>query len=74
MTTTNHSFTSSGLTSIMVLDFSSSTLLSRRRLVPPHLHYRVGATSTYEYSVGRVPGIGRNDKGEQESDDKDLKG
>ena len=72
MTTTNHSFTSSGLTSIMALGFSSSTPLNRRRSVPPHLRHRVGGTSTYGYSVGRVPGIVRDDEGEQESDDKDL--
>ena len=74
MITTNHSFTSSGLTSIMVLGSSSSTPLSRRRSVPSHLRHRVGGTSTYGYSVGRVPGIVRDDEGEQESDDEDLGG
>ena len=52
-------------------------LLSRRRSVLPHLHYRIGGTSTYKlkgYSIGRVLGMIRDDKGEQESDDKDLGG
>ena len=77
MTTTNHSFTLSGLTSIIVLGSSSSTPLSRWRLVPPHLRHRVGGTSIYKsegYSVGRVSGMIRNDKGEQKSDHKDLRG
>ena len=68
MITTNHSFTSSGLTSIMALGSSSSTPLSRRRSVPPHLRHRVGGTSTYKsegYSVGRVSGMIRDDEGEQ---------
>ena len=74
MTTTNYSFTPSGVTYIMALGFSSSTPLSRRRSVPPHLRHKIGSTSTYGYSVGRVPGIVRDDEGEQESDDKDLGG
>ena len=36
VTTIKHNFTSSGLTSISALSSSSSTLLSRRRSVPPH--------------------------------------
>ena len=54
MTNTNYSFNSSDLTSIMALGSSSSMPLSRRRSVPPPLHYRVGDTSTYKlegYSV-----------------------
>ena len=47
VTTTNHDFTSSGLTSITALDSFSSTPLSRRRLIPPHLRHGVGVTSTY---------------------------
>ena len=77
MTTTNHSFTSSGLTSIMVLDSSSSTPLSKQRSVPPHLHHRVSGMSTYKserYSVGRVSGMIQDDEREQESDNKDLGG
>ena len=75
MTTTKHSFTSSGLTSIMVLASSSSTPLSRRRSVPPHLGHRIGGTSTYKwYSVGRVLGMIQDDEGGQESGDKDLGG
>ena len=75
MTTTNHSFTSSDLTSILALSPSSSTPLSRRRSVPPYLHHRVGGTSTYKskgYFVRYISGMIRDDKGEQESDDKDL--
>ena len=52
----------------------SSTPLSKRRSVPPHLRHRVGGTSTYGYSVGRIPGIVRDNEGEQESDDEDLGG
>ena len=83
VTTTKHNFSSSGLTSITafgsitVLGSSSSTPLSRRRLVPLHLYHRVGGTSTYKlegYSVGRVSGMIQDDKGEKESDDKDLGG
>ena len=77
MTTTNHNFTSSGLTSITALDSFSSTPLSRRRLVPLHLRYRVGGTSTYKsegYSIGRVLGMIRDDEGEQENEDRDLGG
>ena len=75
MTTTNHNFTSSGLTFIVVLGSSSSTPLSRRRSVPPYLRHRVGGTSTYKwYSVGRVSGMIRDNEGGQESDDKDLGG
>ena len=44
-------------------------LLSRRRLIPPHLRHRVGGMSTYGYSIGRVPGIVQDDEGEQGSDD-----
>ena len=54
VTTTNHDFTSSGLTSITALGSSSSTPLSRRRSVPPHLRHWVGGTSIYKsegYSV-----------------------
>ena len=54
MTITNHNFISSSLRSIIVLDFSLSTLLSRQRLVLPYLRYKVGGTFTYkseEYSV-----------------------
>ena len=47
MTTINHSFTSSSLTSIIILGFSPSTPLSRQRLVLSHLPHRVGGTSTY---------------------------
>ena len=67
VTTTNHDFTSSGLTSITVLGSFSSTLLSRRRSVLLHLCHRVGDMSTYKlerYSVGRVLGMIQNDKGE----------
>ena len=39
MTTINHNFTSSGLTFIRALGFFSSTSLSRRCLVPPHLYH-----------------------------------
>ena len=77
MTTTNHNFTSSGLTSIKALGSSSSTPLSRRRLVPPHLRHRIGGISTYkseEYSVGRVSSIMRDDKREWKCDDEDLGG
>ena len=75
MTTTNHDFTSSDLTSIMALGSFSSTPLSRQYLVPPHLRHRVGGTSTYKsegYSVRCVFGMIRDYKGEQESDDKNL--
>ena len=75
MTTTNHSFTSSGLTSIMALG-SLAKLLNKRHLVLSHLHYSVSGISTYKserYSVGHVLGMIRDDKREQESDDKDLK-
>ena len=75
--TINHSFTSSGLTSIMVLGSSLSMPLSMRRLVPPHLRHRVGGTFIYKserYSVGRISGMIRDDKEEQESDDKNLEG
>ena len=58
----------------MALSSSSSTPLSRWRLVPPHLRHRVGGTSTYGYSVRRVPGIVRDDEREQETDDEDLGG
>ena len=67
MTTTNHDFTSSGLTSITALSSSSSTPQSRWRSVPPHLCHRVGGTSTYNseaYSVGRVSGMIQDDKEE----------
>ena len=58
----------------MALGSSSSTRLSRRRSVFPHLGHKVGGTSTYGYSVGRIPGIVRDDEGEQETDDEDLGG
>ena len=58
----------------MALGSSSSTPLSRRRLVPPHLRHRVGGTSTYGYFVGRVPGIVQDNKREQKTDDEDLRG
>ena len=64
MTITHHSFTLSGLTSIIALDSSSSTPLSRRRSILPHLCHKIGGTSTYGYSVERIPGIVRDDKGE----------
>ena len=67
MTTTNHDFNSSGLTSIMVLGSFSFTPLSRRHLVPPYLYYRVGGMSTYkleEYSFRRVSGMIQDDKKE----------
>ena len=65
MTTINQNFTSSNLTSIMTLDSSSSTPLSRRRLVPPHLRHKIGGISTYkseEYFVGRISGMIQDDK------------
>ena len=74
VTTTNHSFTSSNLISIMALGFFSSTPLNRRYL---DLCYRVGNMSIYKsegYSIRRILGMIQNDKGEQESDDKDLGG
>ena len=77
VTTTNHNFTSFGLTSIMVLDSSSSILLTRRRLVPPHLYHKVESMFTYKskgYSVGCVSGMIRDNKGKQENDDEDLGG
>ena len=51
--------------------------LSKRRLISPYLCQRIGGTSTYKlegYSVRRVSGMIRDDKGEQESEDKDLGG
>ena len=77
MTTTNHTFNSSNLTSITVFSFFSSTPLSRRRSDFPHLCYRVGDTSTNKlegYSVRHVLDMIQDDKEEQESDDKDLRG
>ena len=44
-------------------------------LVLPHLRHRVSGTSTYKlegYSIGQIPGMIRDDKGEQKSDDEDL--
>ena len=55
--TTNHDFTSSNSTFITALGSFSSTPLSKRRSIPPHLCHRINGTSTYkieEYSVGRV--------------------
>ena len=75
MRTSNYSFNSSGLISIMVLGSYSSTPISRRCLVFLHLRYRVGGTSTYKsegYSVRRVSGMIQVDKRKQESNDKDL--
>ena len=75
MTTTNYDFTSSVLTCITVLDFFSFMPLSRRHLAPLHLRYRISDMSTYKsegYSIGRVSGMIRDDKREEESDDKDL--
>ena len=60
VTTTNHNFTSSGLTSITALGSFSSTSLGRRRSVSPYLNHIVGGTSTYkseEYFVERVLGM-----------------
>ena len=68
MTTTNHDFTSSGLTSIMVLGSFSSTPLSRRCSIPLYLRHRVGSTSTYKsegYFIRHVLGMIQDDKGEQ---------
>ena len=74
MITTNHSFTSFGLTSIIALGSSSSTPLRKRCLVPPYLYHRVGGTSTYRwYSVGRISDLIQDDGGRQESDDEDLR-
>ena len=67
MTTTNHDFTLSSSSSITTLGSSSSTPLSRRHSVYPHLCHRIGGTSTYnleKYSVGCVLGMIRDDKGE----------
>ena len=41
------------------------------------LRHKIGGTSTYKsegYSVGHVSGMIQDDKGKQESDDKDLGG
>ena len=64
MTNSNHSFTSSDLTSIMAFGSSSSTLQSRR-----YVYLQVGRVFRCN---GRVSGMIRDDKREQESDDKDL--
>ena len=67
MTTTNHSFTLSGLTFIIVLSFSSSMPLSRRHSVFPHLCYRIDGMFTYKlegYSVKRVLSMIQDDKRE----------
>ena len=77
MTTTNHSFIPSGLTSIIVLGSFLSTPLSKWRLVLLYLCHKVGGISTYKlegYLFGRISGMIRDDKGEQKSDDKDLGG
>ena len=77
MTTTNHSFTPSSLTSIMMLGFSSSMLLSRWCSVPFHLRHIVGDMSTYkskEYFVVCISDMIRDDGREQESDNKDPDG
>ena len=76
MTTTNHNFTSFGLTSIMALGSSLFIPLSRRRLVPPHLRHRVDGMSTYKlegYSVRRISGMIQDDERKWESDNKDLR-
>ena len=88
MTTTNHSFISSGLTSIdprvlLKLHYCVGGTVSPylRHWVGGtvlfHLLHRVGGTSIYKsegYSVRRVSGMIQDDKGGQESDDKDLGG
>ena len=61
----------------MVLDSSLSMPLSRRYSVSPYLCHRVGGISTYkykEYFVRRVSGMIQEDKKEQESNDKELRG
>ena len=75
VTTTNYSFTSSSLISIMILDSSSSTPLSIQHLVPLHLRHKVGGTSIYKlegYSIECILDIIQDEKGEHESNDKDL--
>ena len=69
MTTINHNLTSSSLTSITALGFSSSTLLSRQRSVPPHLpqsrryaYLQFGRLFRYNKHVSIMI---RDDKGEQ---------
>ena len=64
MTTTNYNFTSSGLTSIIVLGSSSSTPLSRQ-----YIYLQVERVFRCN---GRVSGIIRDDKGKQKSDDENL--
>ena len=75
MTTHNHSFTSSGSTSIMILGSSLVTPLNRRRSILFHLRHKVGDMSIYKlerYFVEYISGMIQDDKRKQKSNDKDL--